>query len=56
MNAKEIREIPIDTSYGNDDATQSLLREIAAQLAELNKNILKVGNVIAIIGDRGDHR
>lgn len=47
ITPEEIRKIALDTNYGANNRYQFLLREIAAQLAELNKNVRDIGNVVA---------
>ena len=47
MTPEEIRKIKLSYAYGTTDRYQLLLREIAAQVAELNKNVRDIGNIVA---------
>lgn len=55
MTADDIRDIDIAVSYGTKNREQLFLREIAAQLAELNQNLRDVGGVIALRNEAGLH-
>jgi hypothetical protein len=39
MNAEEIRQMPVTTRYGGGDGAEKFLRELVAQLADLNESL-----------------
>ena len=56
MKAEDIRNMELSSCFDPTFITEELLREIAAQLAELNANIRQAGGLIAVALDKSDPR